>query len=147
MLPVIVEKQGFGTAFAFIVTRAKTDGIDVSPIVFRLWVDFRIAVNFAGGGLQDFGFSAFGQPQHIDGTVYAGFGGLYGVVLIVDGRGRTGQIVDFIYFDIQGKSDVVAQQFKMGIIEQMLQVVLPVGHNFLHEHFLLYAHRKQEVSQ
>jgi hypothetical protein len=48
MLAVVVEKEGFGAALAFIVAGSRADRIDVAPIVFGLRMDGRIAVDFAG---------------------------------------------------------------------------------------------------
>jgi hypothetical protein len=48
-------------------------------------MDLRIAIDLAGGGLEDPGLDAFGQTQHIDGPMDAGLGGLHRVELIVDG--------------------------------------------------------------
>ena len=62
-------------------------------------MDFRIAADFAGGGLQDFGFDAFRRAQQVDGAVHAGFGGLHRVELVVDRRSGAGEVVDLIHFD------------------------------------------------
>ena len=48
MLAVIVEKQGFSTAFALVITGTSSDGVDVPPVTFCLGVDFWVAIYFAG---------------------------------------------------------------------------------------------------
>ncbi len=48
VLAAVVEEQGFGTAFAFIVAGAQADGVDVTPVVFGLGMDFRVAIALAG---------------------------------------------------------------------------------------------------
>jgi hypothetical protein len=45
MLSAIVEEQGLGAPFSFIVARSLANRIDVSPIVFGLRVDGRVAVD------------------------------------------------------------------------------------------------------
>ena len=60
---MIVEKQGFGTTLAFVVTRADADGIYIPPVGFGLGVDVRIPVNFGCGGLHDLGAQNSGEPQ------------------------------------------------------------------------------------
>ena len=81
VLAVIVEEQGFGAAFALVVAAADADGIDPAPVAFRLRMHFRVAVDLAGGGLQDARLQPLGQTQHVDRTVHAGLGGLHRVVL------------------------------------------------------------------
>ncbi len=60
ILSVIVEKQGFCTPFPFIITGPKPYGIHISPIRLILWMDCRVSVNFARGGLQNLGLHPFG---------------------------------------------------------------------------------------
>ena len=45
MLAVIVEKERFGAAFAFIVASARADRVNIAPIAFRLWMHRGVAVN------------------------------------------------------------------------------------------------------
>ena len=51
MLPVVVEEQCFSTSLSFVIAGARTDRIDVAPIVLGLGMDRRVAVNLAGRGL------------------------------------------------------------------------------------------------
>lgn len=53
-------------------------------------MSFRVAINFADGGLKDLRAVALGQPQHVDRAMHVGLGGLHGIVLIVNQFGRTG---------------------------------------------------------
>ena len=50
---VIGHDQGFGVALGFIVTAAQAGAADVAPVVFRLGMNQRIAVHFAGGCHQE----------------------------------------------------------------------------------------------
>ena len=100
LLAVIVEEQRLGAALPLVVTGADADGIDVAPVGFRLRMNLRIAVNLAGRGLENPGPDPLGQAEHIDRAVDRGLGGLHRVVLVVDRRGGTGEIVDFIHLDI-----------------------------------------------
>jgi len=102
------------------------------PIRFGLGVNRRITVYLAGRGLKYLGLGALGQPQHIDGAMHAGFRRLHRVELVVDGRGRAGQIVYFVHFDIQRKGDVVAQQFKIGPAQKVLDVPFLAGEVIVH---------------
>jgi hypothetical protein len=48
VLAVVVKEQGFGATFAFVVTGTVANGIFMSPIVFGLWMNCGVAVDFAG---------------------------------------------------------------------------------------------------
>jgi hypothetical protein len=55
--------------------------------------------------------------------MHAGLGGLYRVVLVVNGGSRAGQVVEFVHLDGEGKRDFVAQQLEMRIAEQVDGVI------------------------
>jgi hypothetical protein len=46
------------------------------------------------------------------------------IVLVMDRRGGTGEIINFIHLDVQGKGDVVAEEFKIGILLEVDDIVL-----------------------
>src|SRR5262249_4946109 len=59
-----------------------------------------------------------------DGAVHAGLGRLHGIALVVNGRGRAGEVVDFVHLDIKRKRDVVAQELKTGTPNQVIDIPL-----------------------
>ena len=87
-------------------------------------MNLRIAVYFAGGGLQNLRFDALGQSQHVDGAVHAGLGRLHRIELVVNGRRRACQVINFVDLDIERKGDVVPDQLEVGIAEQMRDIAL-----------------------
>ena len=87
----------------------------------------RIAVDLGGRGLQELDLQPLGQPQHIDRADHAGLGGLDGIELIMDRRGRAGEIVDLVDLDIERKRDVVAHQLERLMVEQMGDVAPRAG--------------------
>jgi hypothetical protein len=54
--------------------------------------------------------------------VHAGFGRLHRIVLVMDGGGGTGQILDLVGFDVERKGDIVPDDFKTMVIEHALDV-------------------------
>jgi hypothetical protein len=72
-------------------------------------------------------FSALGQPQHVDRAVHAGLGGLHRVVLVVDRRGRAGEVVDLVDLHVEREGHVVAHQLEVRVVEQVGDVVLGAG--------------------
>jgi len=90
-------------------------------------MDFRVAIHLAGGGLKDPRAGALGQPQHIDRAMHAGLGGLHRIVLIVNRRCRTRQVVDHVHLDIEREGHIVTHPLKVRVVEQMGDVVLGAG--------------------
>lgn len=132
VLAVVVEEERFGAAFAFVVAGADADGVDVAPVGFGLGVNGGVAIDFGGGGLKYFGFDAFGEAENIDGTVDAGFRGLDGIELVVDGGGGAGQVVNFVDFDEEGDGDVVAHEFEVGVVHEVGDVGFATGKEVIH---------------
>jgi hypothetical protein len=122
VLTKIVEEQSLGAAFSFIITRARADRIDVSPIVFRLRMDLWVAVHFGRRCLHNFRLHPLGEAQHVDGAVNAGLGRLHRVVLVMGGRSGTRKIVDLVDFKIDREGDIVPDELEMFVVEQMLDV-------------------------
>ncbi len=127
VLTVVIEKKRLRTALAFIIAGADTVGVDMAPVVFRLRVQFRVAINLAGRSLKNFGLQPFGQPQHVDGPVDIGLNGLHRVELVVDGGGGTGQIIYFVHLHMQRKGDIVAHHLKMGVVQHRCDMFAGAG--------------------
>ena len=70
-------------------------------------MDERVAVNLGRRGLQDARVNALGEAEHVDGAVDARLRRLHRIVLVVDRRGRTGEVVDAVNLDIEREADVV----------------------------------------
>jgi len=132
MLPMIIEEQGFSTAFAFVITGANADTIDISPIAFRLGMNVGVAVHFRCGRLKNPGPKSLSKTEHVDGSVNVDLGGLHGVILIMDRRSGTGQVKNFIHLQIKGKGYIVSDQFEIGIIEKVYNVALGPGIKIIH---------------
>jgi hypothetical protein len=60
---VIIEEQRLGAALAFIIAGARSDRVDVAPIVLGLWMNRGIAVNLAGRGLGIRHLSRLARPS------------------------------------------------------------------------------------
>ncbi len=108
MLTIVVEEQGLGTTFAFVVAGADANGIDVTPIVLGLRMNSGVAIDLGCGGLQDTRLYPLGQAQHVDGADHARLGRLDRIKLIVHRRGRAGEVIDLVDFNIERKCNVVA---------------------------------------
>src|SRR5882762_2325484 len=83
-----------------------------------------VAVNLAGGSLEYLAFQALRQPEEIDGSVHRRFRRLHGIVLVVDRRGWTRQVVDFVNLDIERESHVVPDELEARHAVQVLDVAL-----------------------
>ena len=83
VLAMVIEEQRFCASLALVITRTRSDRIDVTPVIFSLRMNDRIAINFTGRRLQHLASQALGKPQHIDRTMDGSFGGLDRIVLIM----------------------------------------------------------------
>src|SRR5262245_56244249 len=126
-MSAIVKKQRCGSGLALVITRARPDWVDVTPVILALRMDTGITVNLGGRGLQDFGAQALRQSQHVDGAVHTGLGRLHRIVLIMNGGGGAGQVVDLIGLEIERKRHIVPDNLKAMMIEHALDVTTCPG--------------------
>src|SRR6516225_3088073 len=113
VLAPVVEEQCLGAALAFIVARARTYRVDVPPVILALRMNAGVAVDLRGRCLQDPGTQALRQAQHVDSPMHARLRGPHGVMLVMDGGSRAGEVVDLIHLYIERKSDVVPDHLEM----------------------------------
>ena len=131
ILPMVIEEQCLSAALALIITRTGPDWVHIAPIFLGLRMDIGVAVNLAGGSLQDARLQALGEPQHIDRAMHAGLQCLHRVVLVMDGRCRAGKVVDLIYFDIKREGHIMADQFEVRVIQQLFDIGLVAGEEII----------------
>jgi hypothetical protein len=146
VLPPIVEEERFGAALSLVLARPRPDWIDVAPIVLRLWVHRRIAVNLAGRSLKDLDLEPLGQPKHVGRTDDARLGGLHRILLVVNRGCRTGEIENLVDLHEEGMGDVVAKELDALVIEQMLYVASCASEEVVDTEHLTTAF-KQAVAQ
>ncbi len=124
---VVVHEQRLGGTFALVVTSTGPDGVHIATVGFRLRMDLRVPVHFAGGRLQDTCAAPLGHAQYVDGAHDGGLDRLDRVVLIVTGRRGTRQIVDHVNFEIDWYRDVVPNQFEVGPPQKVRHVGFLAG--------------------
>src|SRR5688500_987073 len=140
VLAVIVSHQRFGNAFTFVVARTHAYRVDVAPVVLRLRVDQRIAVNFRRRRLKDARAHAFGEAEHVDGAHDVGLYCFDRVVLIMDRGRRAREVIDLVHLEKDRQRDVVPDQFEVWIVEEMQDVLAPAGEKVIEaQHFLPFA--------
>ncbi len=127
ILAVVVEEESLCGTLALVVAGAKSDRVDITPVGLLLGMHGGVAVHLGGGGLEDTGLHALGETEAVDRPDHGGLHGLDGVVLVVQGRCGTGQIVDAVDLELEGVDDVMAHQFKAGIALEVLDVGLATG--------------------
>ena len=127
ILPVVIEKQRLGTAFALVVAGAAADRVDIAPVAFRLRVHRGVTVDLRSGSLEDAGFDPFGQAEAIDRPHDRSLGRLDRIVLVMRRRGRAGQIVNAINLELERVDDIVTDQFEVRIPQQMFDVLFSSG--------------------
>jgi len=91
-----------------------------------------IAVHFARRCLKDLGLQSLGKTEHVYRAVYAGFGGLHRIELVMDRRRRTRHVVDLVDFDVERECDVVANQLEVRVRQERHDIVARPGEEIVH---------------
>ena len=117
VLAAVIKEQGFRASLAFIIAGSWAYTVNIAAVGFGLRMKCRISIYFRGRGLKDFCLDTLGQPEHINRSMDIYLCGLHRIILIMNMGGRAGQIVDFIYFNIQGEGDVVTKEFEIGVLK------------------------------
>ena len=112
-MAAVVEEEGLGASLTLVVSGARPNWIDDSPIGLWLGVNRWVTVDFACRRLQDFDLQSLRQPEHVDGAEDACLGGLDRILLVVDGGSRASEIEDLVDLDKKRVGDVVAQKLKL----------------------------------
>ena len=137
ILTMVVEEQGLRAALAFVVARADTDGIDIAPIAFGLWMDIWVAIDLGGGGLKDSGIDALGQAEAINRAHDGGLGGLDWIVLVVHRRRGASEVVDLVDLQFERIDHIVAHQLEIRVVEQVRDIALTSSEEVVHtDHFV-----------
>ena len=132
VLAMVVEEKSLGAAFAFVVTGADPDRVDVAPIGFGLRVHRGIAVDLGSRGLEDPGIHPLGKTQAVDRSHDGSLGGLDRIELVMNRGGGAGEIIDLVHFQLKGIHDVVPHQLEVRIVHQMGDVDLPPRKEVVH---------------
>ena len=127
VLAVIVHHQRLGDALALVVAGAGADGVDIAPVALRLRMDGRDLRRPRRSRPGESGPEPLGQHQHVDGAQHVRLDGLDRVVLVVNGRGGAGQVVDLVDLEEERLGDVVPDKLELVVVEQMLDVLSPAG--------------------
>ena len=87
----------------------------------------RVAVDLGSRCLQNARAHALGQTEHVQRAHYISLHRLHRIVLIVNRRSRTGQVINLIDLEQDGFDDIMAQQLELMIAEQVQNVFAPPG--------------------
>ena len=147
VLPVIVEEQRLGAALALVVAGARADRVDVAPVVLGLRMDLagrhRPRWSRPAGSWH---LSRLARPSMLMAPCTRRLGRLHRIVLVVDRRGRAGEIVDLVDLDIEREGHVVAHELEARMAEQVLDIALGAGEQVVDaEHLMALA--EQPVAQ
>jgi hypothetical protein len=122
VLADVLADEGFCEAFAFVVAGAGPVGVDVSPIVFGLGMDEGIAVDLAGGRLEEPGPVVARQLEGMVGAVAVDHEGFDRVAAVAFRAGGTGEVVDTVeLFHREFGAERLAH-----VLREELEVVVPM---------------------
>jgi len=137
MLPPVIKKEGLSTSFSLVVTRTNANRVDLAPVTLGLGMNLRVPVDLARRGLKNSGSRALSQTQHIDRAMHTRLGGLHGVMLVMNGARRAGEIEDLINLHVEREGDVVSHQFEVGPPQKVGNVSLTAREKVVHAEHLV----------
>ena len=127
MFAVVAHEERLGTAFALVVARAQPQRIHVSPVILGLRMYQRVAVYFRSRSLQHLGAVVARHAEHVHRADNRSLRRLDRVVLVVDGRSRTGKVVDLFDLRHVGVDYVVPYDFEIGVFQQVPDIAFVPG--------------------
>ena len=136
---MVVHENGFGCPLPLVVAGPWADRVDDAAVGLGLGMDFRVAVDFAGRGLQHLGPTPLCHTQHVDRPHHGRLHRLDGVVLVVAWSGGAGQVVDFIDFQEDRQRHVVTDQLEVGTVQQVRDIRLLAGEEVVQADYVVAA--------
>ena len=88
----------------------------MTPIIFSLRMNFRIAIDFTGRSLENFRAVFLSQVQHMKSTEHAGLRCTYRIRLVMDGRSGASKVVDLINLGMKRIADIVLDELECRIL-------------------------------
>ncbi len=124
VLAVVGHGHGFGKALGFVVAAAGADGVDVAPVGFFLGMLEGIAIALAGRGEQEAGIVSPGDLKEVAGGGGAGLEGFDGVIEIVLGTGKGGEMENGVKMagKRKGLADIALDEGKAGVAGKMGEI-------------------------
>ena len=139
---MVVEEHRLCAPFALVIARPYADGVHVAPVTLRLWMDGRVAIHLTGGCLQDLTLRPACQSQHVIGSEHRGLGSLDRVVLIIDRRGRTGEVIDLVDLCPVRLTHIVPHHLKIRPSYQVPYILLRSGIEVVQtDHVVAFIHQ------
>ena len=146
VLAAVVGAEGLGAALALVVAGSDADRVDVAPVGLQLRVHERVAVHLARGGVEHACLRLEGEVEHVHHAEHGALRGLHGVLLVVDGRGGAGEVVDLVELPPEGLGHVVQDERELGIAEEVVDVGLRAGEEVVERRHLV-AVRQQAAAE
>ena len=141
-----VHQDGLGDALAFVVAGALAGAVDVAPVVLRLRVHQRIAVDLRRAGVDDPDPRLARLLDEADGADGAGGDGGVGIGLVVEGRRRAREVEDDLGVGGQPLAHVADLQVEVRVATDALEVRQVAGHQVVEPDHLV-AFREQPLHE
>lgn len=118
------------------------------PVILSLGMNLWVAVDLRGRRLENACFGAFCQTKHVYGTHHRGLHRFNGIVLVVNGRRGTGQIINLINLQLDWINDIVPKHLKMLVPHEVLNIFAPPSEKIIEAKNLMtrFNHTITEVT-
>ena len=132
--PMIRHGHRFGKSFGLVVNAARSDGIDVAPVLFTLRPHQRIAIDFRSRSEQICCAFGFGQAEGVVGAQGAHFQSRNRQLQIIDGTCRRGEVQDEVqrFLDFNIPANVVIDEAETGIFLKLADIFVGAGGIVIH---------------
>src|SRR5262249_22146819 len=106
----------------------------------------RIAVNLAGRGNENWSAHFAGQVERVECALHTSANGPHRISLVMNRRGRTGQVVDLVDLEAEAVAHVIPHHLEGVVIEQVADVLPAPGEEAVQADDLV-AGREQPLAE
>jgi 3-hydroxyacyl-CoA dehydrogenase len=139
---VVGHRHGLLEALGLVVDAARADRVDVAPVLLRLRVHGRVAVDLAGRRDQDARVLRLGEAEAVVDAERADLQRLDRDLQVVDRRGRRREVQDVVErsWHMDEVADVLVEELELLQREKVLEVPQVAGDEIVHpDHFIAFA--------
>ena len=127
----MIEEESFARPFAFIITRSRTCAARITPVVFRLRMDQRIAVRLARSGQKDPRTRFVSEIESVERAEEARLQRVYRLLLILRRARRTCEMIYLVCRYAKRLSNIVSDERERTVIQKILDILHPSGRHII----------------
>ena len=130
VIAVIGHRHGLGETLRFVVNAARSDRVDVAPVIFLLRMDERVAVAFRGRGQDERRLLGLGETERVMRAERADFergDRQFQVIDRAGGRSEMKNVIEFFFRQENETRDVVFDEGEILVAGEVFDVLEIAG--------------------